>query len=121
MGLHCLHTCLMIQRGFFRIILFCGLGVFLWAGTVSIKYPQQTSTVTQSAAQTCTGKSDGERLLEYLKMGTVTSIHDNGRILTIGLSPQWENLPVKVKQEIYGTVACYAQSQHQPFQLLVSP
>ena len=111
----------MIKRGVFRFALFLGLGVFLWAGTVSIKYPQQTSTVTTSSAQTCAGESDGERLLEYLKMGTMTSIQDNGRILTIGLSPQWANLPINVQQKIYGTVACYAQSQHRPFQFLVSP
>jgi hypothetical protein len=110
----------MMQRGFFRFALFLGLGVFLWAGTVSIKYPQQTSTVTELSAQSCSGKSDGERLLEYLKIGTVTSIHDNGRILTIGLSPQWTNLPVNVQKKIYGTVACYAQSQHRPFQFLVT-
>ena len=46
----------------------------------------------------------GIRLLEYLKMGTMTSIQDNGRILTIGLSPQWANLPINVQQKIYGTV-----------------
>jgi hypothetical protein len=97
------------------------LGVFLWAGTVSIKYPQQASTVTASSAPTCAGKFDGEHLLEYLKMGTVTSIQDNGRMLTIGLSPQWANLPVSVQQKTYGTVACYAQSQHRPFQFLVNP
>jgi pectin methylesterase-like acyl-CoA thioesterase len=111
----------MLQGGFIRLALFLVLGVFLWAGTVSIKYPQQTSTVTASSPQTCAGNSDGERLLEYLKMGTVTSIQDNGRILTIGLSPQWANLPVSLQQKTYATVACYAQSLHRPFQFLVNP
>jgi hypothetical protein len=111
----------MIQGGFIRFALFLVLGVFLWAGTVSIKYPQQNSTVTPSSAQTCAGKSAGEHLLEYLKMGTINSIQDNGRILTIGLSPQWANLRASVKQKTYGTVACYAQSQHRPFQFLVNP
>jgi hypothetical protein len=111
----------MIQGGFIRFALFLVLGVFLWAGTVSIKYPQQSSTVTTSSAQTCAGKSDGEHLLEYLKMGTITSIQDNGRILTIGLSPEWANLPASVRQKAYGTVACYAQSQHRPFQFLAHP
>jgi hypothetical protein len=111
----------MIRGGFIRFALLLVLGVFLWAGTVSIKYPQQASTVTASSAQTCAGKFDGEHLLEYLKMGTVTSIQDNGRMLTIGLPPQWANLPVSVQQKTYGTVACYAQSQHRPFQFLVNP
>jgi len=111
----------MIQGGFIRFALFLVLGVFLWAGTVSIKYPQQSSTVTTSSAQTCSGNSDGDKLLAYLKMGTITSIQDNGRILTIGLPPHWANLPVSVQQNAYGTVACYAQSQHRPFQFLVNP
>jgi hypothetical protein len=111
----------MLQGGFIRFALVLVLGVFLWAGTISIKYPQQTSTVTASSPQTCAGKSDGEHLLEYLKMGTVTSIQDNGRILTIGLSPQWANLPVSLQQKTYGTVSCYAQSLHRPFQFLVNP
>jgi hypothetical protein len=111
----------MIQGGFIRFVLFLALGVFLWAGTVSIKYPQQASTVIASSAQTCSGNSNGDKLLAYLKMGTITSIQDNGRILTIGLSPQWANLPVNVQQKTYGTVACYAQSQHRPFQFLVNP
>jgi len=111
----------MIQGGFIRFALFLFLGIFLWAGTVSIKYPQQSSTVTTSSAQTCSGNSDGDKLLAYLKMGTIISIQDNGRILTIGLSPQWANFPASVREKAYGTVACYAQSQHRPFQFLVNP
>jgi hypothetical protein len=103
-----------------RFALFLALGVFLWAGTVSIKYPQQSSTVTASSRDTCSGQSHGDRLLAYLKMGTITSIHDNGQILTIGLSPQWGDLSPSVQQKTYDTVICYAQSQHRPFQFLVS-
>ena len=103
-----------------RFALFFVLGVFLWAGTVSIKYPQQPSTVTASSGKTCTGKSDGERLRKYLRMGTITSIQDNGRILTVGLSPQWADLATSVQQKTYNTVVCYAQSQHRPFQFLVT-
>ncbi len=103
-----------------RFALFLVLGVFLWAGTVSIKYPQQASTVTALSENTCSGQSHGDRLLAYLKMGTITSIHDNGRILTIELSPQWGNFSLSMQQNTYDTVVCYAQSQHRPFQFLVS-
>ncbi len=95
------------------------LGIFLWAGTVSIKYPQQSTTVTASSRETCVGKSDGDRLLVYLEMGTITNIQDNGRILTIGLSPQWASLSPTLQRTIYTTVACYAQTQHRLFQLIV--
>ena len=103
-----------------RFVLFLVLGVFLWAGTVSIRYPQQPSTVTASPANDCSSQTPGDNLLVYLKMGTITSIQDNGRILTIELSPQWRDFTLGVQQQTYSTVVCYAQSQHRPFQFLVS-
>jgi len=103
-----------------RFVLFLALGVFLWAGTISIRYPQQPSTVTASQGLTCSGSSDGEHLLAYLKMGTIISIHDDGRILTISLSPQWKRATTTMQQETYETIVCYAQSQHRSFQLLLS-
>jgi len=103
-----------------RFVLFLVLGVFLWAGTVSIKDPQQPSTVTASQGPTCSGSSDGDQLLAYLKMGTILSIHDDGRILTISLSPQWKRETTSMQQKTYETIVCYAQSQHRSFQLLAS-
>ncbi len=105
-----------------RFVLFSAIGLFLWAGTISIKYPQQPPTVTASSGHSCTSEqSEGERLLEYLKRGTVTNIHDNGRILTIGLSPRWAKFPAQKQQHTYNTVACYARSLNRPFQFFVSP
>ena len=95
------------------------LGVFLWAGTVSIKYPQQSTTVTASSGNNCVEKSDGDRLLAYLEMGRITNIQDNGKILSIGLSPQWARLSPTVQQSIYSTIACYAQAQHRLVELIV--
>ncbi len=95
------------------------LGLFLWAGTVSIKFPQKSTTVTTSSEKICVERSDGDRLLAYLEMGMVTNIQDNGRILTIGLSSQWASLSPTIQRTIYSTVACYAQNQHRLFQLLV--
>jgi len=103
-----------------RLILFLILGVLLWAGTVSIKYPQQPVAVTASSAPTCSGQFYGDRLLDYLKVGTITRIHDNGQILTIGLSPRWEDLEMNTQQETYDTIVCYAQSLHRPLQILIS-
>ncbi len=103
-----------------RFALFLVLGLFLWAGTISIKFPQPPSLVTSATGTTCSGKIAGERLMTYLKMGRVSSIYDNGRILTIGLSPRWENLPKSIQEQTYNTVVCYAQSQQRPFHFLVS-
>lgn len=103
-----------------RFVLCLALGIFLWAGTISIKYPQPSSTVTASANKDCSGKSDGEHLLTYLKMGTITSIQDNGHMLTIGLSPQWSTLSSGMKQQTYTAVTCYAKSQHRPFKFFVA-
>ena len=103
-----------------RTTLLFVLGIFLWAGTISLKYPQQSSNVTASSGQTCVGESDGERLLAYLEMGTITNIQDNGKLLTIGLSPQWAVLPRTKQQNVYHAVACYAQSQQRQFQFLVT-
>ncbi len=102
-----------------RTIFIFLLGLFLWAGTVSIKYPQQSTTVTASSEKTCVGKSDGDRLMAYLEMGAITHIQDNGQILTIGLSPKWARLSPTIQQTIYSTVVCYAQTQHRRFQLVV--
>lgn len=103
-----------------RYALFLVLGLFCWAGTISIKHPQQPSSVTASSGNTCLGQSHSDSLLAYLKIGTITSIHDNGRILTIGLTTQWGDLSPRMQQKTYDTVVCYAQSQHRPFQFLIS-
>ena len=103
-----------------RVTLFFILALFLWAGTVSIKYPQQSSTVTASSGPVCSGHDEGNQLMDTLKRGTITSIHDNGQILTIGLPPEWANVTASVQQHTYDTVACYAQSQHRPFQFLIT-
>ncbi len=103
-----------------RLALFLVLGVFLWAGTVSIKFPVPQSIDTPTSEYTCSGQLAGEQLMDYLKMGRVTSIYDNGKILTIGLPSTWEDLSSNLQQQTYATVVCYAQSQQRPFQLLVS-
>ena len=103
-----------------RLIIFFFLGVFLWAGTVSIQYPQRSSPATTSTKQSCSGSSHGDKLLSYLKVGTITSILDNGRMLTIGLSPQWAKFSLTLQQQTYVTVSCYAQSLHRQFQFQIT-
>ena len=104
-----------------RLAIFLILGIFFWAGSVSIKFPQQFPAVTASSVNSCSGQSHGERLMEYLKMGTITSIYDNGQILTIGLSLRWGDLSPSLQQQTYHSVVCYAESQNRPFQFLVTP
>ena len=101
-----------------RFALFLILGLFLWSGTVSIKYPTQSATVTASSGTTCSAQVPENRLMAYLEMGTISRIFDNGRILTIELSPQWINFSSQMQQDTYNTVRCYAQAQHRLFSFL---
>lgn len=103
-----------------RIGLFFILGVFLWAGTVSIKYPEQPSSGSAISVASCPDHPQGDRLLAYLKLGSISSIHDNGKILTIGLSPKWGNLTPGVQKQTYRTVACYAKTLKRPFQFVLT-
>ena len=104
-----------------RYIIIFAISLFLWSGTISIKYPQQPSTVTASSGHTCTSnKSEGEQLLRYLERGTVSGIHDNGKVLTIGLPAKWRNFSIERQQQTYNTIACYAASLHRPFQFFFS-
>ncbi len=103
-----------------RLVFFGIILLFLWAGTVSIKFPQPPSPITASPRNPCPDQDQGNRLMTFLELGTITGIYDNGKILTIGLSPQWEKLPPNTQQETYNTIVCYAQSQHQAFELLVA-
>ncbi len=103
-----------------RIGLFLILGVFLWAGTVSIKYPQLPSKINATSEPPCADQSHGDRLLAYLQIGTISSIQDNGETLTIRLSPKWEKLTPRVQKQTYNSVVCYAKTQHRPFQFLLT-
>ena len=103
-----------------RIGLFLILGVFLWAGTVSIKYTHTPSKITATTESPCADQSHGDRLLAYLKIGTISSIQDNGEALTIRLSPKWQGLTPHVQKQTYNSVVCYAKSQHRPFRFLLT-
>jgi hypothetical protein len=69
----------------------------------------------------CPEKGEGETLLNYLYTGSISTIRDNGRTLTIGLSPHWSTLPSGVRNDTYQAVACYAQSQQRAFHLTEAP
>lgn len=103
-----------------RFTIFFLLGLLLWAGTVSINYGPRTSSTT-SAAPFCPEKGVGETLLDYLQIGRITGIRDNGRILTIGLTPHWSTLPSDVQYDTYKIVGCYARAQRRAFQLIETP
>ncbi len=102
-----------------RLALFFLLGLFLWAGTVSIRYSQEGLTVPTSSGHTCLLQSAGDHLWGYLTKGTITSIHDDGKILTIGLSPNWKSLSPAEQQKAYKAIACYSTSLERPFQTLI--
>jgi hypothetical protein len=103
-----------------RVILFFLLGLFLWAGTVSINYGNRTSN-TASAVLSCSEKDDKETLLDYLHTGRITGIRDNGQVLTVGLTPQWATLPSDIQHSTYEAVVCYANAQQRAFKIIETP
>jgi hypothetical protein len=103
-----------------RFGLFFLVGLLLWAGTVSINYGSRTSS-TPPTVLSCSGKDDGETLLDYLHTGTITGIRDNGHILTVGLPSQWSTLPSDIQHGAHEAVACYARAQQRALQFIETP
>lgn len=94
--------------------------LLLWAGTISIHLgnrPPSTSLSTFSCANT----GEGTLLLNHLHMGRITTIRDNGQILTVGLSSQWSTLPSEAQNSTYKAVACYARAQQRAFRIIEIP
>ncbi len=77
--------------------------------------------MTTSATPACSGEVDGEILLDYLYIGRIMGIRDNGHILTVGLPSHWATLPSDIQQETYEAVACYAKTQQRTFQIIETP
>jgi hypothetical protein len=107
-------------RIYMRFVFFFLVGLLLWAGTVSINYGSRTSG-TPSTILSCSGKEDGETLLDYLHTGRITGIRDNGHILTISLTPQWSTLPTDIQHHTQEAVACYARAQQRDWQFIGTP
>jgi len=103
-----------------RFIIYVGIGILVWAGTISIYYPKSPSKATASPTLACSGKSEGHDLLNQLKEGNLTSINDTGNILTISLSPKWKGLSPTTQQKAYQAVVCYANAQNRNFRLIAS-
>ena len=103
-----------------RCALFLGLGIFLWDGTVSINYPDQSPNATASPTETCSATAAGKRLMSYLKSGKIAGIRDNGRVLSIGLTPQWTDFPIHIQRNVLKTVACYAKTQYRVVQYIAT-
>lgn len=103
-----------------RFTLFFLLGLFLWAGTVSINRGNQPPTTT-STLLSCSEKGYGEILLNYLLTGKITGIRDNGQILTVGLTHEWSTLPSATQHGTYEAVVCYAKAQQRAFKFIEVP
>ena len=103
-----------------RFVFFLWVGLLLWAGTVSINYGSRTSG-TPSTVLSCSGKNDGETLLDYLRTGTITGIRDNGHILTVGLPLKWSTLPSDLQHDTHEALACYAKAQLRALQFIETP
>ena len=100
-----------------RFVLIFLSSLFFWSMTISIEYGDRNPGTT-SMAQACSGEANGEVLLDYLYVGRIKGIRDNGHILTIGLPSDWTSLPSDVQQETYEAVACYAKTQQRTLQVI---
>jgi hypothetical protein len=102
---------------FARIVL---LSLLFWSATISIDFGNRNIS-TIAAAQPCSGEVDGDVLLDYLSMGRILGIRDNGHKLIVGLPSDWAALPSAIQQETYKAVACYAKRQQRTFQMIKIP
>jgi hypothetical protein len=100
-----------------RFTVFFLVGLLLWAGTVSINYGNRSSS-TSSAVLSCAENREGETLLDYLHKERIMGIRDNGQMLTVGLAPQWTDLPSDIQDATYEAIACYAKAQQREFQFI---
>lgn len=100
-----------------RFVLIFLSSLFFWSMTISIEYGDRNPGTT-SMAQACSGEANGEVLLDYLYIGRIKGIRDNGHILTIGLPSDWTSLPSNVQHETYEAVACYAKTQRRTLQVM---
>lgn len=103
-----------------RFLLFFLASLLFWSMTISIEYRNRNPSTT-STAQACAGETNGDALLDYLYIGRIKGIRDNGHILTVGLPSDWTSLPPDVQQETYEAVACYAKTQQRILQVIETP
>lgn len=103
-----------------RLALIFLLWIPFWLVTISIEHGNRNSNST-SAAQACSGEVNGEILLDYLDIGRIKGIRDNGHTLTVGLTSDWATLPSDIQQETYNAVACYAKTQQRTLQVIETP
>ncbi|MBA3613393.1 MAG: hypothetical protein H0W49_10895 [Nitrospirales bacterium] len=103
-----------------RLALIFLLSLLFWSVTISIEYGNRNTNST-SAAQACLGEVNGKILLDYLHIGRIMGIRDNGHILTVGLTSDWATLPSEIQRETYEAVACYAKRHQRILQVIETP
>ncbi|HNP59538.1 MAG TPA: hypothetical protein PKM72_01790 [Nitrospirales bacterium] len=103
-----------------RLAIIFFLSLLFWSVTISIEYGNR-NTNTTFTAQACSGEVNGDVLLDYLQIGRIKGIRDNGRILTVGLTSDWATLPSDIQQKTYEAVACYAKTQQRTLQVIETP
>ncbi len=103
-----------------RLLIFCFIGLMLWAGTISIRYGEHTPKPPRAQAQTCVKKIDEGVILDFLTNGLIVGIQDTGSMFTFSLPANWSGLPPSTQRHTYETLACYAQAQNHTFQILLT-
>jgi hypothetical protein len=106
-----------LRSSHMRFVLIFLSSLLFWSMTISIEYGNRNPSTT-SAAQACSGEVNGEVLLDYLHIGRIKGIRDNGQILTVGLPSDWATLTPDIQQETYEAVACYAKTQQRKLQII---
>lgn len=51
--------------------------------------------------------------MAFMEKGLITHIHDDGRVLTVGLPTVWPRLGLDDRQATLHVLACYAEAQHR--------
>ncbi len=102
-----------------RFPVFFFIALFLWAGTISIRYGDTTPKPEPAQAQTCQGKTERHMILDLLQKGRIIALHDDGQKYTFSLPSNWTQLPPAIQRNTYEVLSCYAQAQDRTFKILL--
>ena len=81
---------------------------------MSIHVKPSSTSPSQPSPSPCPESDNGQELLQALYKGTITSIHDNGRELHIGIPGNWAAFSLEDQTTTIHQIRCYAQELNRP-------
>lgn len=103
-----------------RLALIIVLSLILWSGSISLRVRPQT-TLPEPSPSTCLELRNEGALLQTMRKGTISGIHDNGRELIIGIPGNWADFPLEDQKSTIQQIHCYARELNRQIQFLQSP